>query len=157
MEWLKDLFSNPFAMTALSSWLLAQIIKTLIHLAQYKKFDIRRIFGDGGMPSGHSATVSSLTVFTGMARGFASFEFAISFVLMIIVCNDATGVRRETEKQARLINSLVESFKSLSGKKLPQITLKEFVGHTPVQVLAGVTLGILNALFMRHVVFTGAI
>ncbi len=153
MRWLKDMFTNPFAMTALSSWLLAQIIKTILHLIKYKKFDISRIFGDGGMPSGHSATVSSLAMFSGISRGFGSFEFAVSFVLMIIVCNDATGVRRETEKQARLINGLVDAFKSLSSKKLPQIKLKEFVGHTPVQVFAGIGLGICNALFMYHVVF----
>lgn len=154
MRWLIDMFTNPFAMTALSSWFLAQIIKTVIHLVKFKKFDIGRIFGDGGMPSGHSATVSSLCVFSGISRGFDSFEFAISFVLMIIVCNDATGVRRETEKQARLINGLVEAFKALSSKKLPQVKLKEFVGHTPVQVFAGIGLGICNALFMRYVVFT---
>lgn len=153
MTWLKDMFTNPFAMTALSSWLLAQIIKTTQHLIRYKKFDPGRIFGDGGMPSGHSATVSSLATISGLLRGFGSFEFAISFVLMIIVCNDATGVRRETEKQARLINGLIDAFKSLSSKKLPQIKLKEFVGHTPVQVFAGIGLGICNALFMRFVVF----
>ena len=153
MTWLKDMFTNPFAMTALSSWLLAQITKTILHLIKYKKFNPERIFGDGGMPSGHSATVSSLAAFSGLYRGFGSFEFAISFVLMIIVCNDATGVRRETEKQARLLNGLVEAFKSLSKKRLPEISLKEFVGHTPVQVFAGIGLGICNALFMRFVVF----
>lgn len=153
MGWLKDMFTNPFAMTALSSWLLAQIIKTMIHLFKFKKLDFGRIFGDGGMPSGHSATVSSLATFCGMSRGFGSFEFAVSFVFMIIVCNDATGVRRETEKQARLINGLVDAFKSLSEKKLPQIKLKEFVGHTPIQVFAGIGLGICNALFMYYIVF----
>lgn len=153
MRWLKDMFTNPFAMTALSSWMIAQMIKTVLHLFQYKKFDPGRIFGDGGMPSGHSATVSSLAMFSGLFKGFGSFEFAISFVLMIIVCNDATGVRRETEKQARLINGIVEAFKSLSSKELPKIKLREFVGHTPVQVFAGIVLGICNALFMRYVVF----
>lgn len=153
MSWLKDMFTNPFAMTALSSWLLAQVIKTIIHLIKHKKFNVGRIFGDGGMPSGHSATVSSLAMFSGISRGFGSFEFAVSFVLMIIVCNDATGVRRETEKQARIINALVDTVRSLSKKELPKITLKEFVGHTPIQVYAGIALGICNALFMYHVVF----
>lgn len=111
------MFTNPFAMTALSSWLLAQLIKTTIFLIKHKRFNPERIFGDGGMPSGHSATVSSLAAFSGLYRGFGSFEFAVSFVLMIIVCNDATGVHRETEKQARLINGLVDAFRSLSKKK----------------------------------------
>ena len=153
MTWLKDMFTNPFAITALSSWLLAQLIKTTIFLIKHKKFNPERIFGDGGMPSGHSATVASLATFSGLYRGFSSFEFAISFVFMIIVCNDATGVRRETEKQARLLNGLVDAFKSLSKKKLPEIKLKEFVGHTPIQVYAGIGLGICNALFMRFLVF----
>lgn len=153
MQWLKDMFTNPFAMTALSSWLLAQLIKTTMHLIMYRKFDPGRIFGDGGMPSGHSATVSSLAMFSGLSRGFGSFEFAVSFVLMIIVCNDATGVRKETEKQSRVINGLVEAVKSLTSKELPKVKLRDLVGHTPIQVFAGIGLGISNAIFMRFVVF----
>ena len=156
MEWFWELVGNPYLITALSAWFVAQVIKTILYAVMNGGLSIERLFGDGGMPSGHSATVSSLTMFSGITRGFGSFEFAISFVLMIIVCNDATGVRRETEKQARLINALVDTVKSLSKKKLPQISLKEFVGHTPVQVFAGIGLGICNALFMRYVVFTGS-
>lgn len=153
MEWLVEMFTNPFAVTALSSWGIAQVVKTIIYLIINKEFDIRRLFGDGGMPSGHSATVTSLAVITALVRGPGSFEFAIACILAIIVCHDATGVRLETEKQAFIINEMVKLFSELSEEKLPEVKLKKFVGHTPVQVAAGVILGTVNALAMYFWVF----
>ena len=153
VEWIKELFTNPFALTALTSWFVAQIIKTVLFLIINKKLDLSRMFGDGGMPSGHSATVTSLAMLSALARGPGSFEFAVSFILAIIVCHDATGVRRETEKQAMLIKELVQAFSTLSEKKLPEVKLKGFVGHTPIQVLAGILLGIANAAVMYYFVF----
>jgi acid phosphatase family membrane protein YuiD len=118
-----------------------------------KKLDATRLVGDGGMPSGHSATVTSIAVLIGLVRGTGTVEFAISLILAIIVCHDATGVRRETEKQAYIINELVKAFEELSEDKLPEVKLKQFVGHTPIQVLAGITLGIINAVIMYFVLF----
>lgn len=148
MDWFLELISNPYLLTAISSWTIAQVLKVIINAVVNKKLDLERLFGDGGMPSGHSATVTSLAVYTALVHGPGSFEFAIAAVLAIIVCHDATGVRMETGKQAVVINDLVELFESLSGKDLPDIQLKELVGHTPLQVAAGVTLGIANALVM---------
>jgi acid phosphatase family membrane protein YuiD len=111
------------------------------------------MLGDGGMPSGHSATVTSMAILIGFVCGCGSVEFAISLILAIIVCHDATGVRRETEKQAFIINELVKAFEELSEDKLPEIKLKQFVGHTPIQVLAGITLGAINAVVMYFVLF----
>lgn len=153
MEWLKEMIMNPFALTALSSWFLAQVIKTLLHLIINKKLDLTRLFGDGGMPSGHSATVTSLAVYSALARGPGSFEFAVCGILAIIVCHDATGVRLETEKQGRLLSELVEAFETLSQKDLPEVKLRKFVGHTPIQVATGILLGVANALVMYYVVF----
>lgn len=153
MNILIDLISNKFLLTGLSSWFIAQILKTIIHFFVYKKFDIKRIFGDGGMPSGHSATVTSLATFCALSCGADSPQFAISTILAIIVCHDATGVRRETGKQAILLNELIKSFDILGSKKLPEVKLKEFVGHTPIQVFAGILLGVVNAFFMYYVVF----
>lgn len=149
-KWLPDLVTNPFLVTAVSSWLIAQVLKTIIHAIVNKKLDILRLFGDGGMPSGHSATVTSLAVMCGCVCGFGSVEFAIAAILAIIVCHDATGVRLETGKQAVIINELVESFHIISDKKLPEVKLKEFVGHTPFQVAAGILLGIINAIVMHN-------
>ena len=83
MDWLKDFFTNPFLLTSLSSWFVAQVIKTIIHLIIYKKLDIERLYGDGGMPSGHSATVSSLATICGLSFGFGSVEFAIAGILAV--------------------------------------------------------------------------
>ncbi len=140
MDWLTDLFSNVFLITGLSSWLVAQVLKTIIHCILYKKLEIRRIYGDGGMPSGHSATVSSLATMCGLSFGAGSVEFAISAIVAIIVCHDAMGVRRETGKQAEVLNELLRFLES--GR---EADLKELVGHTPLQVWAGILIGIANA------------
>lgn len=144
MEALVDLITNPFLMTGVAAWFLAQVIKTVLHAIINRKLDMTRLFGDGGMPSGHSATVTSMATIIGLVYGFGSVAFAISGILAIIVCHDATGVRLETQKQGYLINELVNAFTELSGDKLPEVKLKAFVGHTPIQVLAGIILGLIT-------------
>ena len=154
MNWFQELMSNGFLLVALSSWFWAQLIKTIIHAIVTKKVDFTRLVGDGGMPSGHSATVSSLAVSAAMVYGLGSFEFAIALVFAIVVCKDAMGVRLETGKQAAIINDIVEAFNVLtSEEKLPDAKLKEFVGHTPLQVIAGILLGIVNAVLLYSCVF----
>lgn len=153
MQWFFDLIHNPFLITGVSSWAEAQVIKVIIHAIIYKTLAWERLFGDGGMPSGHSATVSSLAVICGLICGTGSAQFAISAILAIIVCHDATGVRWETGKQAQLLNELVEAFNDLSKDALPEVKLKEFVGHTPVQVLAGILIGVANA-FVMYMILT---
>ncbi len=146
MNWLTDLITNPFLLTGVSSWFVAQVAKTVLHLIIYKKLDFARMYGDGGMPSGHSATVASLATICGLRCGFGSVEFAISAIMAIIVCHDATGVRRETGKQAMILNELLEFF----DPEHPT-DLKELVGHTPIQVMWGILIGIGNALLMHFV------
>lgn len=153
MDWILQLLTNPYVVAAMSSWLIAQIIKIILNLIINKKLDFSRLFGDGGMPSGHSATVTALATFTALRNGPGSFEFAVCGILAIIVCNDATGVRLETEKQGRLLWELVVAFEELHDKDLPEVKLKKFVGHTPIQVLFGVILGFVNALMMHYFVF----
>ena len=153
MNWLIDLITNPFLITSTSSWFIAQVIKTILTGIINKKWTLERMVGDGGMPSGHSATVSSLAMFSALYYGVGSFQFAVCAILAIIVCHDAMGVRRETGKQAILLNEIVKAFEILSKEELPEVKLKEFVGHTPIQVLVGITIGILNALVMYFWVF----
>ena len=154
MNWFQELLSNGFLLTALSSWFWAQLIKTVLHAIVTKKLDLTRLVGDGGMPSGHSATVSSLAASAAFVYGLGSFEFAIALVFAIVVCKDAMGVRLETGKQAAIINDIVEAFNVLvSEEKLPDAKLKEFVGHTPLQVIAGILLGTANALVLYTFVF----
>ena len=146
MNWLLDILTNPFLIAGVSSWLIAQVVKTILHWIIYKKLDFKRIYGDGGMPSGHSATVSALAVFCGLRLGFSTPEFAIALILAIIVCKDATGVRREAGRQAEVLNELLKLFNEEDAQKL-----KEFIGHTPIQVFAGILIGISNALLMHFV------
>ena len=153
MEWLMELLSNQFLITGVSSWAIAQVLKTIIYAAINREFKIERLFGDGGMPSGHSATVTSVAAMSALVCGPGSFEFAIATVLAIIVCHDAMGVRLETGKQAAVLNEVMELLEALYKKDLPEAKLKEFVGHTPLQVAAGILIGISNALFMFFVVF----
>ena len=152
MKWLSDMAMNPFFLTAISSWLIAQVLKTVINAVVNKKFSLERLFGDGGMPSGHSATVTSLAVITALTYGTGSFQFAISAIFAIVVCHDAMGVRRETGKQAVVLNEIVRTSSNLTEEKLPDVKLKEFVGHTPAQVITGVLLGVINAFVMYYVV-----
>lgn len=147
MDWLKDLFSNPFLLTGLGSWFVAQVLKTILHCIIYKKFDFERLVGDGGMPSGHSATVMSLATMCGLSFGLASVEFAITAILAVIVCHDATGVRRETGRHAEVLNKLLKSLET--GEP---VDLKELVGHTPLQVTMGALIGVGNALLMYYVI-----
>ena len=153
MAWIVSLLTNPFLITSISSWFVAQVIKTVIYAILNKKLDLRWMYSDGGMPSGHSATISSLAMFSALACGPASFECAVTLVLAIIICHDASGVRHETGKQTLLLEEFLKAFEELGKDDFPEVKLKRFVGHTPIQVLAGVTVGIVNALLMYFLVF----
>ena len=148
MDWLIKLFTNPFLVTSLASWFVAQVLKVIINAIVNKKLDFERLVGDGGMPSGHSATVVSLATMMALTYGPDSYQFAISAIMAIIVCHDAMGVRLETGKQAAVLNDIIESFSILAEEKLPGVKLEEFVGHTPIQVIAGSLIGLCNALIM---------
>ena len=142
MDMWQKLLANQVLMSAVAGWTLAQVLKTAIDWILNKNFNMERLVGSGGMPSSHSATVCGLTVAAGLRYGVGSFEFAVSFILGMIVMYDAMGVRRETGKQAKLLNSIrLENPLKLSGEVL-QERLKEYVGHTPLQVFAGAILGI---------------
>ena len=153
MEWFIDLISNRFFITGVAAWTIAQVAKAIIHAIIHKKWVWERIIGDGGMPSGHSATVTSLATISALTYGFNSFQFAVTSLLAIIVCHDAMGVRLETGKQAVIIKELAKAFEDLTKEDLPEVKLKEFVGHTPIQVIAGILLGVVNAIVMHFWIF----
>ncbi len=148
MSFWQELMDNRILICALIAWALAQVIKTLIDLGFNKTFRAERLVGSGGMPSSHSSIVCALAASTALRYGLSSFEFAVSFVLASVVMYDATGVRQETGKQAKLLNLIIEQdwFK-LDNQEI-QEKLKEFVGHTPLQVFVGAVLGILVAVAM---------
>ena len=124
-------------------WIIAQILKTLIHMWVTKSFVPERMVGDGGMPSSHSATVMALVTATGINYGGGSYQFALAGIMALIVMHDAMGVRRETGIQAKVLNSMMDFFTDM-GKEMPvEEKLKEFVGHTPLQVCMGAILGVI--------------
>ena len=151
MIFFTDLFSNVIFVSAALGWLIAQVAKTIIHLIVTKKFVVERLVGSGGMPSCHSATVCALSTATGMECGASSPEFAIAVMLAIIVMYDAMGVRRETGIQAKVLNEMIEVFTKMGKKMSAEEKLKEFIGHTPLQVLVGAILGIIVAVVMGSI------
>ena len=130
---------------AILAWFAAQVLKTLLHWVTNRNLDLRKMIGSGNMPSSHSATVCAMVVATGRYCGVNSPLFAIAAVLSIIVMYDAMGVRYETGEQAKVLNRMFtewmdqgfEQFQLPHGKKL-----KEMVGHTPLQVVAGFLVGL---------------
>lgn len=148
MNFLNDLYHNRIFMVSITGWFVAQILKTMIYMWFNRKFSAERLVGSGGMPSSHSSTVCALVTATGFEYGGGSFQFALAAIFAIIVMYDAMGVRREAGIQARVINEMIEMFTNMGEKMTVEDKLKEFVGHTPLQVLIGALLGILIAVFM---------
>ena len=137
-----DPIINDILVTALLAWLIAQVSKVVINATFYKIYDVKRLWGDGGMPSAHSATVSSMACITLLQHGIYSALFGICCVVAIIVCHDALGVRKETEKQAILLNEIREKSEIELSERAKKIILKEHVGHSAIEVIAGILLGI---------------
>lgn len=174
MESLKIITSNYIVNVGFVSWFSAQVLKTILTLITTKKLELERLTGAGGMPSSHSALTTSIAV--GMARklGWASPEVGLALAFAAIVMYDAMGVRRAAGEQAKLLNRIVFEIPSnffqrlgrqdkieqgKDGQSIEQEAeqevaplldkeLKEFIGHTPLEVLGGCLLGILVAIFM---------
>ena len=146
MELLKSIYSYNYILSvSLTGWLTAQVLKTIINAFLLGKFSLERMWGSGGMPSSHAATVCSLVVAAARVYGPHSAIFALSFVMAIIVMYDAMGVRRETGEQAKILNRMLTDWMESEGAKAPILRdkkLKEMVGHTPFEVLGGAIVGV---------------
>lgn len=144
MKVLTDLISNfPLICTG-SAWILAQILKVFTGIFRLKKFTVTELlFGTGGMPSSHSAAVMALVVSIGMSEGLASPLLAMAFLFAMITIRDATGVRRETGEQAKVLNRILKDLAAAKDSESKERQLKELVGHTPLQVFVGAVLGII--------------
>ncbi len=142
------LLTNRVLWTPVAAWLLAQFTKMVVASITNHEFQFTRLFGDGGMPSSHSAFVTSMAVMCGWCCGVGTPVFAVAAVLAFIVMHDAMGVRRETGKQAVTIRQLADAFNAQFLEKDKQIRaekLKVLVGHNPYQILAGSAFGVLIA------------
>ncbi len=149
MDFFLQIITNKILIVGVASWFLAQVFKCISNLILTKKFSFERLFGDGGMPSGHSATVVSVAVATGLYEGFDTAIFAVAMIVAIVVMHDAMNVRYQAGKQAELLNVMADVFEKVTGTDLPNDEkLKELLGHTPLQVAAGCLLGIATAIIM---------
>ncbi|HVJ47873.1 divergent PAP2 family protein [Desulfitobacterium sp.] len=136
------IFHNTILISAITAWLVAQIIKVVINFMVHRTFDLYFLISSGGFPSSHAATVSALSLGIGKYYGWDSPIFAVATVFALIVMYDAAGVRREAGKQAEVINQLVAGLYSQMSD-LSQERLKELIGHTPFEVFAGTIVGII--------------
>jgi len=137
---VQQILGNKVLTTAVTALVTAQVLKIFTNYMKIKKFDTERIVGAGGMPSSHTAFVVSLATAIGIQHGWDSDLFAIASILASIVMHDAAGVRRAAGKQARVINKLVTEKQSAHVAR--EGRLKELLGHTPIEVLAGALLGV---------------
>ena len=143
---------NFALVSAFTSWFIAQFLKVVFFLVSHKKLDFKRFFQSGGMPSSHSALTASLTLSVGIMDGFNSNAFAIALALTVIVMYDAAGVRRAAGQQARVINKLTETWEN-NLDFIQDKQLKEFLGHTPVEVVAGAILGCVISLIYYYTIY----
>jgi len=141
-----EIFSNRIIQAAALAWAIAQGLKVLLTLMISKKFDSTRVFGSGGMPSSHSAMTCAMMMMVGFTEGFSSSVFALAFCFSGVVMYDAAGVRRSTGKNAAVLNRLIDRL--ANDGTFDEEHLKELVGHTPIQVLAGALLGVLVGTLM---------
>lgn len=133
-------FQNSVLIVAIAACLIAQALKLVVELIWHRKATFRTLVETGGMPSAHSALVTALAAGVGQTNGWDSPEFAIASVFAIIVMYDAAGVRQAAGKQARILNQIVDEF--FRDAEFHEERLKELLGHTPVQVIAGSILGV---------------
>ena len=140
MQILNDIISNKCLCVPFILWFSIQTFKVFTDLVVNKKFNVKRIMGAGGMPSSHSAVVTSLAVCVGKEYGFDTGIFAIATIMAFVVMYDAAGIRRAAGKQARILNKILET-PGLSTLEV-QEKLIEALGHTPIQVFVGALVGI---------------
>ena len=144
MNIFNQIITNKCLMVPFALWFLIQLFKVITDLVKTRKLNVKRIMGAGGMPSSHSAVVTSLATLMGRTSGFDSPIFALACIFAFVVMYDATGVRRAAGKQASLLNKIIET-PGLTGLQVSE-RLVEVLGHTPFQVFVGAFIGIIAGL-----------
>ena len=144
MDTIIAVFTNKIFYATLIAWVSSQTLKVIIHYIQYRKIDLSLFSETGGMPSAHSATVSALSSMVGFEVGWTSPLFMVCLTFSLIVMYDAAGLRRAAGEQAKILNRIILDV--YSRRRLQSKRLKELVGHTPVEVMAGCVFGILLAI-----------
>jgi acid phosphatase family membrane protein YuiD len=146
LDFLEEIISNKVLITCVTAWFIAQLLKIILTYHKSKKIDITRFVGSGGMPSSHTSFVMSLATSIGKLYGFSHPLFALAICFAFVVMYDAAGVRRAAGYQAKVLNMIIDDL--AHHKPLGNERLKELLGHTPKEVLAGAILGIIIAQLM---------
>jgi acid phosphatase family membrane protein YuiD len=136
-------FNNPVLIAGLVAWAIAQLLKVPIRYLMTRELDWALLLQAGGMPSSHSALVAGVAHAIGLFVGFDTPLFALALAVAIIVIYDATGIRRQAGMQAEIINAMITDL--ARGHPLKEARLREVLGHTPLEALAGMLLGVATA------------
>ncbi len=137
------IFHNYVLIAGLIAWALAQMLKVPVEYLQTRRFNWALLVQAGGMPSSHSALIVGIAHGIGLSVGFDSALFALAFAMAMIVIYDATGIRRQAGKHAELINAMINDL--AAGNPLKEEQLREVLGHTPLEALGGILLGLIVA------------
>ncbi|CAH9108485.1 unnamed protein product [Cuscuta europaea] len=149
-----SIFTNFPLISALLAFTVAQSIKFFTVWYKERRWDLKQLVGSGGMPSSHSATVTALAIGVGLQEGFGGSLFATSLILACVVMYDATGVRLQAGRQAQVLNQIVYELPA-EHPLAESIPLRELLGHTPPQVIAGGLLGIVTAAIIHLISYFG--
>jgi acid phosphatase family membrane protein YuiD len=140
-EAVRGMLRNPALLAAAGAWFLAQVLKVPIEYARTGRTNWALLTSAGGMPSSHAALVWALATGAGIHEGFDTAVFALTLVLALVVSYDAAGIRRAAGRHANVINQLIDEL--AHGHPLREEQLKEILGHSPVEVLAGALFGVI--------------
>ena len=142
---LYEIITNKVLVGPICAWAVAQLLKVFVTLAQKKRLDLRYLVISGGMPSAHSAMVTALATSVAVTQGLGSAAFGIATILALVVLYDAAGVRQSVGQQSAILNRIVQELRDRRPIAELERDLREFIGHTPFQVIAGAVLGIIVA------------
>ncbi len=140
---LIGLLENKVLIAVLLGWLIAQILKIPTEYLRSRRWLWAMFFAPGGMPSSHTALMVSGTLAVGLYHGFDNPIFGMAVAITMIIAHDAAGVRRQAGMHAERINVLFEEL--LKGHMWDENELKEVIGHTPLEVVGGIILGLIVA------------
>ena len=146
-DFFTQIFQNRILITTLLAWIIAQTLKVIFGVIMKRKFDFRWFVGTGGMPSSHVSGATALAASVGIDYGFSSVYFALAAAFALVVIFDAQGVRRAAGKQAHILNKIMDDI--YWQGRIGEERLRELIGHTPLEVLGGILIGIAVVLW-RH-------
>jgi acid phosphatase family membrane protein YuiD len=139
---------HQIGLAAAVSGFAAQALKPFVDALQKRGFNALRFLDTGGMPSSHTAVVTTLTAGVAYYQGVSSPLFGISLIMSLYFIFEATGLRQEVGHQARVLNEVVERLKGKGSHHVEPEVLRELIGHTWIEVFAGLGLGFIVALLM---------